>query len=317
MFIIKHKWIFLSFSTILLVGSLVLLFTTGIRKGIDFTGGTDVVIAYNGYSANSDGKINLDFIKNNLIEKGFKVKSINLQNINASGTAYVDIKLTGDIRESNRVEFEDAWSFNHDTHYEAKQISENIIGPSMGKELTKKAFTSVILVSLIMLIFIAYSFREVSKPVSSWKFGLFTVVALAHDIIITLGVYVILGITDGAEIDSLFILALLTIMAISMADTIVVYDRIRENLKRRKGGETFEETVGISIDQTLLRSFNTSLAVLLVLFALFFFGPASIHDFTLTLIVGMTIGTYSSIFIASPLLVITEKIRNKLKKRKA
>ncbi len=108
MFIIKHRWIFLTFSTILLIGSIVLLFTTGIRKGIDFTGGTDVVIAYNGYSSTDDGKIDLDYIKNNIVKSGFEVKSISLQNINASGTAYVDIKLSGDIKPNDRANFENA-----------------------------------------------------------------------------------------------------------------------------------------------------------------------------------------------------------------
>lgn len=126
--------------------------------------------------------------------------------------------------------------------------------------------------------------------------------------------YAILGLTHGAEIDSLFVLALLTIMGISMADTIVVFDRVRENLKNKKPQETFAEVVGKSLGQTLLRSFNTSLAVLLVLFALFFFGPISIHYFSLTLIVGMIVGTYSSIFVASPILVLVERWQAKKRK---
>lgn len=311
MFIIKHKWIFLTISIILVASSLLLVFIKGIKRGIDFTGGTEVVIAYRGFTATENGKIDLDFIKENLEKNNFEIKNISLLKIDEKGANYVLIRLPGDIKEEDRVNFENAWSFNHDPHYEATQISENIIGPSIGKELTKKAIWSIVLVSIVIILFVAFSFREVSKPVSSWKYGFLTIASLLHDITIPLGMYVILGITHGAEIDSLFVLALLTIMGISMADTIVVFDRVRENLKNRKSNETFAEVVGKSLDQTLLRSFNTSLSIILVLLALFFFGPASIHDFTLTLIVGMTFGTYSSIFIASPLLVLVEKYQKR------
>ena len=311
MFIIKHKWIFLTISIILVASSLLLVFIKGIKRGIDFTGGTEVVIAYRGFTATENGKIDLDFIKENLVKNNFEIKNISLLKIDEKGANYVLIRLPGDIKEEDRVNFENAWSFNHDPHYEATQISENIIGPSIGKELTKKAIWSIVLVSIVIILFVAFSFREVSKPVSSWKYGFLTIASLLHDITIPLGMYVILGITHGAEIDSLFVLALLTIMGISMADTIVVFDRVRENLKNRKSNETFAEVVGKSLDQTLLRSFNTSLSIILVLLALFFFGPASIHDFTLTLIVGMTFGTYSSIFIASPLLVLVEKYQKR------
>ncbi len=311
MFIIKHKWIFLTISIILVAGSLLLVAIKGIKKGIDFTGGTEIVVAYKGYTSTKDSQIDLNYIKENIINNGFDVKSVSLQKVDTQGVNYVLIRLPGEVKEEERFNFENAWSFNHDKHYEASQISENVIGPSIGKELTRKAIWAIILVVIVIVIFIAFSFREVSKPVSSWKYGLLTVGTLIHDITIPLGMYAILGITHGAEIDSLFVLALLTIMGISMADTIVVFDRVRENLKNKKSNEAFYEVVGKSLNQTLLRSFNTSLAVLLVLFALYFFGPVSIRDFSLTLIVGMTFGTYSSIFIASPLLVLVEKWQKK------
>lgn len=311
MFIIKNKWIFLTISAILVLGSLFLIGTKGIKKGIDFTGGTEAVIAYKGYTATESGEVNLDFIKNNLIQNGFSVKNISLAKTDESGAKYVSIKLTGDLDKEGRVNFENAWSFNHDPHYNATQVSENIIGPSIGKELTQKAVWSILFVTLIIILFVAFSFRQVSKPVSSWKYGFLTIATLIHDIAIPTGMYALLGETHGAEIDSLFVLALLTIMGISIADTIVVFDRIRENLKNRKSNEKFSEVVGKSLSETLLRSFNTSFAVILVLLALFFFGPASIHNFALTLIVGMIVGTYSSIFVASPLLVLVEKWQKK------
>jgi len=306
MFIIKHKWIFLTVSIILVVGSLLLVATKGIKRGIDFTGGTEVVVSYK-----SAQDVDLGSIKDNLTRTGFEVKDVSLQKKDLDGTNYVSIKLLGEVSQDKRQDFERAYTFDNDPSFVTKQISENVIGPSIGKELTQKAVWSIVLVSIVIILFVTFSFREVSKPVSSFKYGLLTIVTLIHDITIPLGMYAVLGITHGAEIDSLFVLALLTIMGISMADTIVVFDRVRENLKNRKSNETFAEVVGKSLNQTLLRSFNTSLAVLLVLFALYFFGPLSIHDFSLTLIVGMVVGTYSSIFVASPLLVLVEKWQKK------
>ncbi len=311
MFIIKYKWIFLTISAVLVFGSIFLIYTKGIKRGIDFTGGTDVVINYSGYTSTQDGKIDLDFIKNNIINSGFRVKLIALKGINENGSADVEIKLVGDLPSEQRQVFENAWSFNHDEHFAAKQVSETIIGPSIGKELENKAIWSILIVTAVIILFVAFSFRHVSKPVSSWKYGLLTVATLLHDVAIPTGLYAILGEKYGAEVDSLFVIALLTIMGISISDTIVVFDRIRENLKNRKSNEMFSEVVGKSLSQTLLRSFNTSFAVIIVLATLFYFGPAATHSFSLTLIVGMLVGTYSSIFVASPLLVLVEKYQKK------
>lgn len=311
MFIIKYKWVFLTISAILVFGSIFLISTKGIKRGIDFTGGTDVVITYNGYTSTADGKIDLDFIKNNITKAGFRVKDVSLKNINENGSANVEIKLVGDLPTEQRASFENAWSFNHDEHYAAKQVSETVIGPSIGKELENKALWSILIVTAVITLFVAFSFRHVSKPVSSWKYGLLTIATLVHDVAIPTGLYAILGAKYGAEVDSLFVIALLTIMGISISDTIVVFDRIRENLRNRKSNERFDEVVGKSLSETLLRSFNTSFAVVIVLIALFYFGPAATHSFSLTLIVGMIVGTYSSIFVASPLLVLVEKYQKK------
>lgn len=311
MFIIKYKWVFLTISAILVFGSIFLISTKGIKRGIDFTGGTDVVITYNGYTSSADGKIDLDFIKNNIANAGFRVKDVSLKNMNEGGSANVEIKLVGDLPTEQRSVFENAWSFNHDEHYAAKQVSETVIGPSIGKELENKALWSILIVTAVITLFVAFSFRHVSKPVSSWKYGLLTIATLVHDVAIPTGLYAILGAKYGAEVDSLFVIALLTIMGISISDTIVVFDRIRENLRNRKSNERFDEVVGKSLSETLLRSFNTSFAVVIVLIALFYFGPAATHSFSLTLIVGMIVGTYSSIFVASPLLVLVEKYQKK------
>lgn len=184
------------------------------------------------------------------------------------------------------------------------------VGPVIGAELLEKAWIAIALVVLCIIAFIAFAFRGVSKPVASWKYGIVAIVTLLHDILIPTGLFAILGHFAGAEVDSLFIVALLTILGISINDTIVVFDRIRENLRlneEKSRHEAFDEVVGRSIMQTLARSINTSLTVVIVLGALLFLGPETTRTFALTLIVGMIAGTYSSIFLASPLLVAWQK----------
>lgn len=193
---------------------------------------------------------------------------------------------------------------------EMEEVQFTSVGPILGAELLNKAWIAIALVTLSIIIFIAFAFRGVSKPVQSWKYGIVAIVTLLHDIIVPTGLFALLGFLVGAEVDALFIVALLTILGISINDTIVVFDRIRENLRRNEEHhkkETFEDTVGKSITQTLTRSINTSLTVIIVLAALYFLGPEATKNFALTLIVGMVAGTYSSIFLASPLLVVWEK----------
>jgi preprotein translocase subunit SecF len=180
------------------------------------------------------------------------------------------------------------------------------IGPLMGKELQAKAWVATFAVILAIMLFIAFAFRKVSNPVSSSKYGYMAVVALIHDVIIPAGALAILGHFYGFEADILFVTALLIILGFSVHDTIVVFDRIRENLKNKLSG-TFAEIVGRSLEQTFVRSLNTSLTVILVLLMLVVFGPASTFNFSVILLVGITMGTYSSIFLASPLLVVFEE----------
>lgn len=184
------------------------------------------------------------------------------------------------------------------------------VGPVIGAELLTKGWIALALVTVCIILFIAFAFRHVSKPVASWKYGVVAIITLVHDVLIPTGLFALLGHINGAEVDSLFIVGLLTILGISINDTIVVFDRIRENLRlneENRKRENYDEVVGRSIMQTLARSINTSLTVVIVLAALFLLGPATTKDFALTLIVGMIAGTYSSIFLASPLLVAWEK----------
>ncbi|MBI4086861.1 protein translocase subunit SecF [Candidatus Kaiserbacteria bacterium] len=190
---------------------------------------------------------------------------------------------------------------------EVQEVQFNSIGPSIGAELVRKAWVAVTLIAILIIAFIAFAFRKVSKPIASWKYGVVAIITLLHDILIPLGLFAYLGYIRGAELDALFIVALLTILGISINDTIVVFDRIRENLKEnddRNRHEAFKDVVSRSISQTITRSVNTSVTVIIVLLALFFLGPSATKDFALTLTVGMIAGTYSSIFLASPLLVV-------------
>jgi preprotein translocase subunit SecF len=181
------------------------------------------------------------------------------------------------------------------------------IGPTLGAELQRKAIAGIIVVLVMIIIFIAWAFRKVSRPLSSWKYGVVAIITLAHDVLVPAGVFAVLGQFMGVEIDLLFLTALLAILGYSINDTIVVFDRIRENLAgsyRTNMKEGFDQIVGRSLRETFMRSINTSLTTSLVLIALLVFGSPAIFYFALALLIGIIAGTYSSIFIASPLLVL-------------
>lgn len=278
MFIIKNKIIWISVAVLMVVGSLFSINNYGIKKGIDFTGGTVIEIAL------ATSTISLDYSQ--LEESGVKAYKL-------SDTSYKFISALS--YEETKAQMVRALAT---TAFTETQI--NAVGPVLGKEMTKKASIAIIVVVLAILAFIAFAFREVSYPVASWKYGFAAMVTIVHDIIVPTGVYAYLSHMYGAEIDTLFVMALLTIMAVTISDKIVVFDRIRENLKSSKA--SFEDIIGISLRQTAVRSINTSLTTVLALTALYIWGPETTKFFSLTLIVGLVVGTYSSIFVASPLL---------------
>lgn len=196
------------------------------------------------------------------------------------------------------------------------------IGPSIGSELARKAWWAVGLVILSTIIYISFAFRGVSvvvedaprKYLPSWKYGLVAIVTLVHDVTVPIGLYAFMGYMYGSEVGTLFIVALLTILGISINDTIVIFDRIRENLainESAKKHQSYETVVWNSIKQTLSRSLNTSLTVIMMLLALVFLGPESTMELAVTLTVGMIAGTYSSILLAAPMLVYLEKRQKK------
>lgn len=292
MWIIKNKTIFLTISALLVGLSLVAVSIFGLKIGIDFKGGSLLEVAY------TTNRPSVDEVRNALEPLG--IGEVLIQEAGADG--YI-IKAR-DLTDQERANLVKALTISGNSAIEKNYTS---IGPSVGSELTRKAITSIILVSLAIVLFIAYAFRKVSEPVSSWKYGLIAIVTLVHDIAIPSGIFALLGKYNGAEVDTLFVVALLTVLGLSVSDTIVVFDRIRENLRLRTKEESFEETVGKSLSQTFTRSINTSLTVIIALLALFFFGPESTKNFSLVLIFGMFFGTYSSIFVASPLLTVIER----------
>lgn len=192
---------------------------------------------------------------------------------------------------------------------EVKQLRTNFIGGSVSGQIKKNAVAGIILAVIGIALYIAWAFRRVSAPVTSWEYGLGAIIALGHDILVTIGVFAVLGKFYGIEVGVPFIAALLTILGYSVNDTIVVYDRIRENLLREHGKTDFEEIVNRSLNQTLGRSVNTSMTVIITLLAITIFGGESIRYFSLAILVGVTFGTYSSIYVASALLVTRYKMK--------
>ncbi|MGB7958182.1 MAG: protein translocase subunit SecF [Minisyncoccia bacterium] len=183
------------------------------------------------------------------------------------------------------------------------ELSFQSIGPTIGAALEKNVVIAILLVLVGISLYIAFAFRKASRPVSSWKYGWITLLTLIHDVSIPAGMLVLLGHFRGVEMDTNAVVALLVVMGFSVHDTIVVFDRVRENLSLRRGKEKFDGIVNDSVNQTIARSVNTSLTLILVLLALYFVGPVDLQVFILTLLVGVVTGIYSSIFIASPLLV--------------
>lgn len=300
MFIIKNRKIFYIFSGVLILASLISLLVWGLQLGIDFKGGSVIEVRY------TDSKPDASLIQKNISDLS---KSIDLGTYILQSVGDTDYSIKSRlVSDKERQQIEGAFSNNGAIKTELKRV--NSIGPLIGKEAAQKAIISIILVILCIVLFITFAFRKVSKPVQSWKYGLMAVVALAHDVIIPAGAFSILGHFKGYEVDTLFVTALLVILGFSIHDTIVVYDRIRENLStsnKTNDKKTFETIVGESVSQTFVRSINTSMSTILALVVLYFLGPEATQHFSLALIIGVAVGTYSSIFIASALLVTIEK----------
>jgi len=274
----------------------------GLKPGIDFTGGSLLEVEFA-----------VDRPNNQAVSEALSPLGLNnlvIQPVGDNGLIIRSKDIDEDTHQKVLAALKDKFKTEQNTDQVLVEKQFDSIGPTIGQELRNKSIWALIIVLIGIIVYVAWAFRKVSKPVESWKYGIIVVIALIHDIIITVGAFSLLGHFYGVEVNAPFIAALLTILGYSNNDTIVVFDRIRENLKRHTA-ENFEAVVENSINEVIVRSINTSFTVLLALMTVFAFGGRSISDFTLALIIGVTVGTYSSIFVASPLLVITQKISNK------
>ncbi len=298
--IIGKKYFYFLISLIVIIPGLISLFLFGLNLSIDFTGGTLITVSVPKQATQKDA----NSVSSLLEKEGLKVSSTQTSN----NLVMVRTETMDQKQDSKFVS--DLFSVKG-----AKQEEFQSIGPTIGAETTTNAAAAVALASIFIVLYITWSFRKIPKPASSLRFGICAVIALIHDVLVVVGLFAIFGHFFGVEVDSLFVTALLTIIGFSVHDTIVVFDRIRENLKR-VSGLSFEQVVNESILQTLDRSLNTSLTVVLVLFALLLFGGDSIRWFVVALLIGVISGTYSSIFNASPLLVLWQELSEKIKRDK-
>lgn len=294
MWVVNYRKIWFALSAVLLALSVWAMIQYGFNLSIDFKGGTITEVQYAERPEKSLVESNIE----KLGLGGFSLRP-------SGGDSYV--VRTRELNGEERASLQGALMGGNIER-------QNTIGPVAGAELQSKAVKAILVVVLMIVLFITFAFRKVSKPVASWKYALVTIVALAHDVLIPTGIFVWLGKLGGYEIDLLFVSGLLAILGYSVHDTIVVFDRVRENLsinQEKKNNEPFEQTVGKAVTQTMARSINTSLTTFILLLALYFFGPAATKQFSLLLTIGVIVGAYSSVFIASPLLVTLYKLQKK------
>ncbi|MDP2624563.1 MAG: protein translocase subunit SecF, partial [Candidatus Peregrinibacteria bacterium] len=342
--IIQKRNLWFSFSGLLVIAALIAIPTNGLKFGLDFTGGTRMEIQF-------EEPVDGEALSNNLLtleedllgmetteettasspenapitpeELLEEIETVSIEAIDeeeeeipvdfgepiivASGDNTIIIRMKHISNESHEAilaALESEFGPLEETRFET-------IGPTIGSTMKEKAIIALIIALVMIVIYIAFAFRHIPRHLSPWRFGASAIAALVHDVLITLGIFVVLGSVLGVEIDALFITALLTIMGFSVHDTIVTFDRIRENLKYQKSDETFETVANRAVNETIARSMNTSMSTLFTIAALFALGAESIHFFLLALIIGLIAGTYSSIFIATPILVWWQSRKSK------
>lgn len=291
----KYRKIYFSFSLILVLASIFALFKFGLKFGIDFTGGSIWELEYR-----ADRPRNQE-IRDELAE--FNLAELSIQPVDEKGVIIrtkdlpeeAHQKMLGKLKEGSEVE---------EKRFES-------IGPAIGRELKDKTKTVVVSSLLLIVLYIAFAFRKVSRPINSWQYGLASLLMMSHDVLIPLAVFTVLGKIYGIQITIPIVTAFLTVVGYAINNVVVVYDRIRENLIRERKATSFEEVINISISQTLGRQLGTSLTTLFPLFAIFFLGGETLRYFALALILGIGVGTYSSIFLASPILVSWLKLRKR------
>lgn len=287
----KKNWYFL-LSGIVIVPGIISLVLFGLNLGIDFTGGSKLELRLKQEDKQSLRPDGLKILRNEDIKSVFSEQNIEVGSIQKSGQETYIIK-TKPISQEQNKKVQDALKAKFG---EVQEVSFETVGATVSRETLINALKALILASVLIVLYIAFAFRN-------FRFGICAIIAVLHDVLVVVGIFSILGKTLNVEVDSLFVTALLTIIGFSVHDTIVVFDRIRENLKKMIG-VNFAKIVNESIIQTMRRSINTSLTVILVLSVMLLFGGETIRWFVVALLVGIISGTYSSIFNASPLLVV-------------
>lgn len=284
--VIRYRWFWYAVSLLLAGASIVFFFLYGLRPSIDFVGGSLLEVSWDAARPSVPE-----------LQKAFEEKNIPgvvIQPVGEKESLFRFLSVTEEQHQALLTSLSSRGTLT-ENRFET-------IGPIIGKELQRKSAWSIVLIIIAITLYVAWAFRHVSKPIASWKYGVITIIALLHDVLLPIGVFALLGRFAGVEISSSFIVALLTVLGYSVNDTIVVFDRIRENLARLGTVLSFDAIIEKSISQTLARSINTTFTTLLALIAIFFFGGETIKYFALALIIGIASGAYSSIFIASPLL---------------
>jgi preprotein translocase subunit SecF len=283
----KKIWFILS-GTLILISILALVFWS-LNLGLDFAGGVIIEIQ-------TEKSVDISTVRNIAQSKSLDVI------ISSAGDKKIFIRAK-DLKTDQKDTLEKELS---NKFGKVEEVSFQSVGPTISKDLIRKSFLAILLASLFIIFYVAYAFRKVSKQISSWRFGICAILALVHDAIIVIGLFAILGHFLKVEVDSLFVTAILTVIGFSVHDTIVIYDRIRENLKKNYGGN-LDKIANQSITEMLPRDIATSFVIILVLLALYFLGGESTKYFALAIAVGMVFGTYSSIFVASTLAVAWQK----------
>ncbi len=295
--IVGHKKIWFTISIILVGIAVLAIATYGFQESAELKGGTLWEFQIPGQN------LSVTDVQNELVNNLHITDAQVSANTGDQSFLVIFGSITEVAHQQYITELQQVWpSF--------KELSFQSISASVGTNLRNNSIIAIILVLIGISLYIAFAFRKASRPISSWKYGWITLITLFHDVAIPAGMLAILGHFKGVQIDSDFIVALLVVMGFSVHDTIVVFDRIRENLLNHRGKMPFATIINDSVNQTLARSINTSLTLILVLLALYFVGPADLKYFILTLLVGVTTGIYSSIFIASPALALVSPAEN-------
>ncbi len=294
--IIGKRNIFFGISLAYILFGIVIAVMWGFNFGVDFKGGTIIEIKPNNENISTEDIRNslqgIDFVGNTTIQKSQDTYLIRIAFLNQEQNQKIKSILNEKIGEYEEIRFES-------------------VGPIITKNITKNAIISIVIASIVIVMYIAFAFRKIPKPASSWRFGITAIITLAHDLLILIFSFAIMGHFMGYQIDVLSITAVLTVLGYSVNDTIVIFDRIRENL-HRSPSKSFEQITNDSLNQTLARSINTTITTAIPLIAILVIGGGTLKPFILALLIGIIAGAYSSIFIASPIIVIWQ---NKILKK--